>query len=511
MTAAGLLRCYLLLGGRAPAFLASVLLGAGAAIWSLSLPRPSKSIEISPDREKGSLLEPSIAAVGLGGILSLAFFRFVGINAGDAAYLLEPGPDTPSLFWALALISLSIAAWAALAGAAASLAGRRLPAGRTAPLLWLAAAAGTLVSPAAGLLLNARLGPEAAVVLPSLVLLAAALLSAGKGLIRRPIFSRLGPAALIAGLWLAAAHRDTVKDIWLNRLNAALPGGRFLAFEDDGREILGLYEFSSGLRISLTNGRAVTYDEASSRLSAHWPLLFHPKPASLLLVGVRSPAVIAAASRHDVAIEALDAHAGYETFVKAWFEDGLPRGEGIAIKPDPGWQSLRAGETAFDVILAEVALSKPWPNAAPWTERDFSDALRARLNPRGLLAVRILRRHPAAASAFLDSVQGVFAHTGCLPLADGLLFFGSDSPLLNDPVELGTELGIEVDKEIPFITSWLKGGIPWIPLSEARSIADKWSSETSSPPASDASRTIPNSSTVRPEGEEGTSPVGRQD
>ncbi|MFQ5517982.1 MAG: hypothetical protein ACE5E8_10470, partial [Acidimicrobiia bacterium] len=47
------------------------------------------------------------------------------------------------------------------------------------------------------------------------------------------IFSRLGPAALLAALWTSASCRHAMQDIWTNRLKNAYPGGTFLSLQDD--------------------------------------------------------------------------------------------------------------------------------------------------------------------------------------------------------------------------------------------------------------------------------------
>jgi len=465
----------------------------------------------------------ALAMTGLLGILIPHFLRFLGINSGAARYLHLPLGSLWDIFFIAGQAWLALAAWAtglslaqeasqeapgraardALAPSFSAVASvRALPrAARDAQRNDLAGLFG-LAGPACALALIPRIGPAGAAALFGLLILAHGLLK------KKEILGPWTAALLLACAWLSWMVGDPFKDIWITRLNSAYPGGEFLALREDGDEALGVYRFSPGTRILLRNGFPDFKPEEAARRQAHLPLLMLPSPRKALLVQTRHPMTLSAALSHQVEVTLLDPHPALAEILKAqaegswelprerftWVKSPLrrflrgpvtthpPRGEVSTYRGDQAPQALvpspRGGDEQwggggkqlrgpskgeYDLILLELPAPAYGPRAAFQTTRESLRALRERLAPGGILAVRIpLPIFEENLKRLLRAAQGGFPHSGLLKLPGCLLLLASEQPLETSPRTLLSRIraGILIDDfSLP---EEIRKGLPWV-------------------------------------------------
>lgn len=390
---------------------------------------------------------PPLAA-GLGGLALLHFLRFLGINSGSAEYLQAPLRSWRDLFFLPGQLGLALTAWAWI------LAMPQEPDPSPPEESRAKQAAGVAVllagAPAAAALLP-LLGPAAA----------AAAFNAGLvalGLRQGRFQPKTALAALGAALLMALSLGEPFKNIWHNRLNAAFPGGRFLAHAESGAETIIVYEFSSGLRVLLREGIADPANPRSAKRQAHWPLLLHPSPRRALLVGARHPFTLRSALAHRAEVDALDAHPRLMEIGEAL---AGPRWERPAREPRI-LAYLPPRGAGYDVIILEVPVPATSPEAAFLTAQEALETWKQRLAPGGILALRAPRDSAPRRERVLRTVREVFAHAGLLDLSGFSLILGSEQALSANPADMLLRLGPEVLKDDPSLLDDIVAGPPRI-------------------------------------------------
>jgi hypothetical protein len=255
-------------------------------------------------------LRPDTAAIVAGalGLCLPHLFRFVALNSAQPSFLYAPLRSASDAFFLAAQPAAAVGLWAAVGGLCE--ASRPRAASAKAPVGLLAA-----LAPAAGTLLLLKLGPARACAAVNGLLLAYGAARRGRRWLTEAGFESkvLAAVALLGALggWTGA---DPFVDAWLARLNAAYPGGRFLRVSNSLPEALGVYEFSTGLRILLRDGVAdpnvglAAWRETLLALAAHEP------SKDVLLIGSRQPA----------AWEALSAFGSHVPSRKTIFEKRSP-------------------------------------------------------------------------------------------------------------------------------------------------------------------------------------------
>jgi spermidine synthase len=208
-----------------------------------------------------------------------------------------------------------------------------------------------------------------------------------------PRFKPWDPVIMSSGV-----HRYGLE--WIHRLEqprqlgAWLREQRTLLFYREGREaVVAVSEAKgSGRRFLSVNGKtdagSGTEDVVTQKFIAHVPMLLHPRPARVLVIGWGAGATAAAAAAHP--LERLEC---VEIEPATWeaapyfpdFYGPLQRDPRFEIVFRDGRNHLlRSGET-FDLIVSEP--SNPWiTGVSNLFTREFLEAALARLAPGGLFA-----------------------------------------------------------------------------------------------------------------------------
>ncbi|MBN1813906.1 MAG: hypothetical protein JXA14_18865 [Anaerolineae bacterium] len=261
-------------------------------------------------------------------------------------------------------------------------------------------------------------------------------------------FILVGLAAFPVG---RALHTATLRWQWPNLAFVAdSPYGRLMVQARDGQRVF----FENGLLAFETQG---TFPEEV----AHFPLLAHPDPQHVLLIGGGVAGDVREILKHPVdgvtyveldplLIEAARAHLPPED--AAVLDD--PR---VALILADGRLYVKGTERAFDVVILD--LPEPATGALNrFYTREFFGEVRAALNPGGVFALGL----PAAENywspelarrngSIYHTLRAVFPQVVVLP-GDHNFFLASDVPLETDPAVLADRLaerGVEPRWVIP--------------------------------------------------------------
>ncbi|HEX9780372.1 MAG TPA: fused MFS/spermidine synthase [bacterium] len=178
-------------------------------------------------------------------------------------------------------------------------------------------------------------------------------------------------------------------------------------------------------------------DMSTQVLSAHVPLLLHPDPESVLVIGLGSGITFGHASRYPVS--RLDCAEIEEGVVEGarWFGD-----YNYHVHDDPratihiadGRNILLASPRRYDVITCEP--SNPWmAGIANLFTKEFYELAKRRLEPGGIMCqwVHLYHMFPQDVKLVLRTFREVFPHmTVWCTIPGDLLLVGSDSPLSLD-------------------------------------------------------------------------------
>lgn len=393
-------------------------------------------------------------ASGLAGLMGLALLRFVGLNEGSAELLQQAAP--PDF-----LMKLGSHAWLAVFACSGAAAATACQEPRRASRL--AVAAGALT--AAGLASRLWAAPTAAS-LHGIMVLAGVLAVGPRTLSLRTMLGQGVAAALTAAAWLSYGSLGLVGDIWLNRLNMAFPGGRYLAAWNDSRESLLYYQFSSGATVLLRDGTAWSDPNISARRQVHLAMLAHPQPASLLLQTL-SHSSMNSALCYGLPLRLLASRAGQNMIRATWKKTWPPPNLTLDSR---GLRRTLGGPQTYDVIIIELSVL---PGRPASLDRELLASARAHLNERGLLAVRV----PAPRAAqdlpwLLAAAEPLFADIGAFDLPGGPLLILSSEPIEIAPWLLTSRLTDAVKQDDPELAKDLDS-IPWLkrkvlPASSAR-------------------------------------------
>jgi spermidine synthase len=205
-----------------------------------------------------------------------------------------------------------------------------------------------------------------------------------------------------------------------------------------------------GHRFLRINGKtdAGTSDEATQLLLGHLPMLLHPKPESVLVIGYGAGGSLGAVTRHPEARRILCAEIEPAVLKAAGFFDeryGRPRSDPrVRVVVEDGRLLCRSLSERFDVIVSEP--SNPWlTGVSNLFTVEFYRLLRARLALGGLAVVWIPMYHGTAADArtALGTVREVFPEATLWVVggADALLIAPADGPLRLDPGRIDGAIG----------------------------------------------------------------------
>ena len=276
----------------------------------------------------------------------------------------------------------------------------------------------------------------------------------------------VGPAAggaiVAAALWLAprwapwdpvvmtsGVHRYGLE--WIHRLDKPwqlaswLREQRSLLFYREGREaVVAVSEANASARRFLSvNGKtdagSGTEDVVTQKFLAHVPMLLHPGPRRVLVIGWGAGATAAAAGAHP--LERLEC---VEIEPATWeaapffpeFHGPLVRDPRFGIVFRDGRNHLLRTTEAFDLIVSEP--SNPWiTGVSNLFTREFLEAARERLAPGGLFAqwFHYYNLDPADLKVEIQTFLAVFPHASLWlvpPVGpeDGIKSLGADMLLV---------------------------------------------------------------------------------
>ncbi len=371
---------------------------------------------------------PAGAARRLAGLLALAPL----LLAGSLVLVGLAGPDAlgaePAMAGQLAVALLALAPACALGGLVFALAGAAHASSRAGLAVYVAETAGAALAGALfHFLLAERLGAAWILLVAGLACAAAAV----------ALGWRRWSSLVAVGATLAAVALVPALERWLTERR--FPGERVLAVQPSRYGLAAVVERGEQ-RVFFHDGVLLftTEDAAAAEESLHLPMLLHPRPRQVLLVGGGLGGGLARVLEHDpdvVDYAEMDAvllglargHADPAT--RAALGDRRVRaatGDARAL--------LRAAEGRYDVIVLDVPVAQNALAARLSTRECLEDARRA-LAPGGILALltpgAATHLDPAARhrhAALLASLSALFPTVGVAP-AQQTLFWASAGPV----------------------------------------------------------------------------------
>ena len=180
-----------------------------------------------------------------------------------------------------------------------------------------------------------------------------------------------------------------VPNVATQDLRAALEAGEILYYEEGAAGTVSVRRTAGSLALAIDGkiDASNAADMLTQSLLAHLPLLLHPDPRDVGIIGLGSGVTLGAALRHPIKrVDTLEI-SPQVVEASAWFE-----AENGAALDDPrtrliladGRSHLLLSSQSYDVIVSEP--SNPWmAGVATLFTREFFQAARDRLKPRGIL------------------------------------------------------------------------------------------------------------------------------
>jgi spermidine synthase len=172
-------------------------------------------------------------------------------------------------------------------------------------------------------------------------------------------------------------------------LEAGLSAGTLLYYREGAAGTVSVRKTAASIAMAI-DGKVDASNDAdmlTQRLLAHLPLVLHPEPRDVAIVGLGSGVTAGSALAHDVARvdvleispEVAEASSHFASDNRNALSD--PR---LRLIVGDGRSHLTLGRQTYDVIVSEP--SNPWmAGVAGLFTREFFEAARARLAPQGLL------------------------------------------------------------------------------------------------------------------------------
>ena len=180
-----------------------------------------------------------------------------------------------------------------------------------------------------------------------------------------------------------------VPDVPTQDLQAALEAGEVLYYEEGAAGTVSVRRTAGNLALAIDGkvDASNAADMLTQNLLAHLPLLLHPDPQDVGIIGLGSGVTLGAALRHpirraevlEISPQVVEASAYFEAENGAALDDPRTR----LILTD-GRSHLLLSAQSYDVIISEP--SNPWmAGVATLFTREFFQAARDRLKPWGIL------------------------------------------------------------------------------------------------------------------------------
>lgn len=414
------------------AVILGVALGSAAATRLTGRPGPGRTSSprfwLAAVQLLGAASSAAVAWFGSGLVLPVG--ELIASSAGDVPHLLNVQFVGTAAVLLLPGLAFGATFPLAVAGAAASANDSAQEAGRATGTIYATNAGGNVLGAlAAGFLLIPWLGIEAALVAAVLAQLVAAFLASPRvltlalaGALGAFGFTATGSwdwEALTGGLYRVAPQMET------SRHRDFLRKGR-LRFLDQGasatvtvKEVAGELSLAIDGKVDATDGA----DMLTQRLLAHLPLLLHPNPESVFIVGHGSGVTAGSALRHEVArVAAAEISPGVATASRLFEEsNGAPwEDERFALLEVDARNRLLLDRDTYDVVISEP--SNPWMSGvSPLFTVEFFELVRSRLNDGGLFCqwIHLYNLAEENLRTVVGGFTDVFPETALFVLHDG--------------------------------------------------------------------------------------------
>ena len=222
--------------------------------------------------------------------------------------------------------------------------------------------------------------------------------------------------------------------------------GPILFSKEDGVSLVTVRRSPAGVLSLQLNGKTEAStggDMSTQLLSAHLPLLLHPSPTEVLVIGLASGITLGAAERHPVrsieAVEIAPAVLPAARLFDAWNRRALDDAR-LTVTIDDARSRLLVRRTRFDVITSQP--SNPWvAGVSNLFTVEFYRLVRSRLKPGGLFCqwVQAYRLSPEDFRGIVRSFLEVFPEATLWEESAGggdYFLVGGDGPLRVDPARL---------------------------------------------------------------------------
>lgn len=221
-------------------------------------------------------------------------------------------------------------------------------------------------------------------------------------------------------------------------LRASLEAGELLSYAEGAagvvsvRRVAGTTSLAIDGKVDASNGA----DMLTQKLLAHVPLLLHPSPREVAVIGLGSGVTAGAALRHPVArVDVLEISrqvVAASSFFRRENRDALSDPRARLVVGD-GRTHLTLSSRTYDVIISEP--SNPWmAGMAALFTREFFTAARARLAPGGVFCqwAHTYDITEGDLRSIVATFRAVFPD-GAMWLVGGgdLLLLGADTPLVD--------------------------------------------------------------------------------
>jgi spermidine synthase len=416
---------------------------AGIALGSLAAGAVTRRRSAAPT------LAVALIASGLLAAAAAAWVPRVPLVVADAVVTASGGGDallrTQVVVIIATMLPMTVAAGAALPLAVAVAARRDDVVPRDVATVYAANTIGAIAGAiAGGFLFVPAVGLQGSVGVAALLSVAAFVVVRGSALSIRRVVETAAIAAIAAVvvLWLPRWDRKLLSS-GAYKYAAYLPAGErepllragMLHYYREGaaatvsvREVTGALALAIDGKVDATNAG----DMLTQRLLAHLPLLLHPAPARVGIIGLGSGVTLGSALRHPIreaeVIEISPEVVVAAAFFRAENHDALADARTRLIVGD-GRSHLVLGRATYDVLISEP--SNPWmAGIAALFTREFFDAARDRLRPGGLFCqwAHTYDMSPDDLRSIVATFTSVFSHTSLWLVgdADVLLIGGMD-------------------------------------------------------------------------------------
>lgn len=193
-----------------------------------------------------------------------------------------------------------------------------------------------------------------------------------------------------------------------------------------------------------TDASTALFDRQSQYLMGHLPLLFHPAPAKVFILGLGSGGTVRAVAAHPV--DKIDV-AELEPAIKeaaryfASIHDGAIFDDNVHIHMEDGHTFLRYREDKYDVIISEP--SNPWmAGVSALFTTEYYRQIENRLNPRGIFCqwIQLYEISEETRNVMVRTLADVFPHVMLFCYRSDMFCLASREKIMPDIGEIERRL-----------------------------------------------------------------------